>query len=160
MSTRTVNQRPLNILLVEDNADHAELVRQSLQELSIANRVFHVADGEAALDYLLHRGSFADCRLSPRPRVILLDLRLPKIDGLEVLGQIKGSQELRQIPVVVLTTSDADPDLRRAYELHANSYLVKPVGFLDFNDLLQETGMYWLGLNRTADGVLAGAPSP
>ncbi|MHB1033603.1 MAG: response regulator [Pirellulales bacterium] len=146
-----MNQQPLDILLVEDNFDHADLVRQSLADLSIANRIFHVADGEAALDYLHHRGEFAEGRISPRPDLILLDLRLPKIDGLEVLRQIKESGTLRQIPVVVLTTSDGGPDVSLAYDRHANSYLVKPIDFSQFSRLMSDLGSYWLGWNRVPD---------
>jgi CheY-like chemotaxis protein len=147
----TLNREPVNILLVEDNFDHADLARQGLQDLCAANKVFHVADGEAALDYLHHRGEFAESRISPRPDLILLDLRLPKIDGLEVLRQIKESRTLRQIPVVVLTTSDGGPDVSLAYDRHANSYLVKPIDFSQFSRLMSDLGSYWLGWNRVPD---------
>ena len=102
---------PLIILLVEDNPDHTELIVRSFDEHRIANRIYHVADGEAALDYLFRRGRYADPTSSPRPHVILLDLRLPKIDGLEVLKQVKSCVELRRIPVVALTTSEAERDM-------------------------------------------------
>ncbi len=144
---KKMNGGPLTILLVEDNADHAQLVMRSLRNNRVANRIYHVADGEAALDYLCRLGQYADPEQSPRPHVVLLDLRLPKIDGLEVLKQMKTSEELRQIPVVVLTTSSAELDVAKAYDYHANSYLVKPVEFSDFTQLMDILGFYWLGWN-------------
>ena len=106
-----------------------------------------MADGEAALDYLFRRGQYADPEQSPRPHVILLDLRLPKIDGLEVLEQIKKAEELRRIPVVILTTSKEEADVARAYDHYVNSYLVKPVDFTEFTKLMETLGCYWLGWN-------------
>lgn len=142
---------PILVMLVEDNADHAELVIRTLESHHIPNRILHVSDGESALDYLFRRNDFSDPRISPRPHIILLDLRLPRVDGLEVLRTIKKEGgELRNIPVVILTTSDAEKDLLNAYEYHANSYLVKPVGFEDFNNLMNDLGGYWLGWNRQA----------
>ncbi len=138
----------LIILLVEDNPDHAELIVRSFDEHRIANRIYHVQDGEAALDYLFRRGRYADPASSPRPHVILLDLRLPKIDGLEVLKHVKSSVELRRIPVVALTTSEAERDMTGAYNSHVNSYLVKPVDFDKFNKLMDDLGFYWLAWNR------------
>jgi CheY-like chemotaxis protein len=142
-----VRGEPVVVLLVEDNADHAELVVRTLAEHRVANTVRHVRDGQSALDYLFHRGEYADAERSPRPHVVLLDLRLPGVDGIEVLKVIKGSEELRRIPVVVLTTSEAERDVARAYNNHANSYLVKPVGFEQFSKLMEDLGFYWLGWN-------------
>ena len=139
---------PLIILLVEDNPDHTELVTRSFQDHRVANKIYHAPDGEAALDYLFRRGDYANAKKSPQPHVILLDLRLPKVDGLEVLKQIKGSNELRRIPVVVLTTSSSEKDMAGAYENHANSYVVKPVDFEKFTDLMNNLGFYWLAWNR------------
>ena len=139
---------PLVILLVEDNPDHTELIVRSLQDHRVANRIFHVPDGEAALDYLFRRGEFEDPEKSPRPHVILLDLRLPKVDGQEVLQAIKTTERLRRIPVVIVTTSEAERDVARAYDSHANSYLVKPVDFDKFTQLMDDLGFYWLGWNR------------
>lgn len=139
---------PLVILLVEDNPDHTELIQRSLAEHRVANQVRHVADGEAALDYLFRRGVFAAPERSPRPHLILLDLRLPRIDGLQVLATLKADAELRRIPVVIITTSEADRDLARAYEHHVNSYLVKPVDFEQFTRLMDDLGFYWLVWNR------------
>jgi len=138
---------PLLIMLVEDNLDHAELVRRSLADHRVANQVRHLTDGQSALDYLFRRGAFVDPAASPRPHIVLLDLRLPRVDGLDVLKAIKQDQELHTIPVVVLTTSAAGQDITAAYRHYVNSYLVKPVGYDDFNKLMQELGFYWLGWN-------------
>lgn len=138
---------PLTILLVEDSADHAELVMRCFEDHRIANKVYHVASGETALDYVFRRGDFSDPDLSPRPHLILLDLRLPGIEGLQVLEEIKTSRELRRIPVVILTTSEAELDVASAYERHANSYLVKPIDFEKFQKLMDDLGFYWLSWN-------------
>ncbi len=143
-----MNGEPLIILLVEDNPDHAELIVRSFEEHRVANKIIHVSDGEAALDYLFQRGVYADEQSSPRPHVILLDLRLPKIDGLEVLKEIKASKDLRRIPVVALTTSESERDMMGAYNRHVNSYLVKPVDFGKFGKLMDDLGFYWLAWNR------------
>jgi CheY-like chemotaxis protein len=138
---------PLCLLLVEDNPAHAELVIRSFENQRVANKIYHVQDGEEALDYLFRRGNYQDPEKSPRPNVILLDLRLPKIDGLEVLREIKNTDGLKRIPVVILTTSQAEIDASRAYDYHANSYLVKPLDFDLFTKLMEELGFYWLGWN-------------
>lgn len=138
---------PILVMLVEDNVDHAELVIRTLEQHRIANRIRHFSDGQSALDYLMRRGEFSDPALSPRPHVILLDLRLPRVDGLEVLEQIKRTEGIQSIPVVILTTSEAEKDVARAYFNHANSYLVKPLGFDEFRKLMEDLGFYWLGWN-------------
>jgi CheY-like chemotaxis protein len=138
---------PLVILLIEDNPAHAELIWRNFDAHRIANRLVHVPDGEAALNYLFRRGAYADPAQSPRPHLILLDLQLPKIDGLEVLKAIKASQELRPIPVVILTTSNSEQDVMRAYRQQVNSYLVKPVDFDQFTQLMETLGFYWLTWN-------------
>ena len=141
--------RPLRILLVEDNPDHAELVLRGLEDHHVGNDLVHVPDGEEALDYLFRRGRYGDPGLSPRPDLVLLDLRLPKVDGLEVLRQIKEAPgEVGRLPVVILTTSQGETDLARAYDHHANSYLVKPLDFPRFTDLMRDLGYYWLVWNR------------
>ena len=142
-----MNGEPLRVLLVEDNMDHDELVMRNLKNHRVANKIVHLSDGQAALDYLFRRGAHTDPADSPRPHVILLDLRLPKVDGLEVLKALKASDDLRHIPVVVLTTSEAERDIARAYSHHVNSYLVKPVGFEQFHQLMESLGFYWLGWN-------------
>jgi CheY-like chemotaxis protein len=139
---------PLTILLVEDNDDHAELVKRSFEDHRIANNIYHVVDGEEALDYLFRKGKFEAPQSSPIPHLILLDLRLPKVDGLEVLKEIRTSEILKGIPVVILTTSKADTDLIEAYDHHVNSYLVKPVDFEKFNQLIDDLGFYWLAWNQ------------
>ena len=138
---------PVLVMLVEDNIDHAELVLRTLEEHRIANKVRHFLDGQSALDYLYRRGEFSGLTETERPQVILLDLRLPRVDGMEVLKTIKEDADLKSIPVVVLTTSEAEKDVAKAYYNHANSYLVKPVGFEDFRKLMDDLGFYWLGWN-------------
>jgi DNA-binding response OmpR family regulator len=138
---------PLFIMLVEDNADHAELVIRTMENHHIANRIQHFLDGQTALDYLLRRGEYEDPASSPRPHLILLDLRLPRVDGLEVLQTVKATDEIKGIPTIILTTSEAEKDVARAYNNHANSYLVKPVGFEEFSKLMNDLGFYWLGWN-------------
>jgi len=133
------------VLYVEDDADHAELVLRTLERRGKKGGVVHVEDGAAALDYL-DRSERAEV---PRPRLILLDLRLPKIDGLDVLRTIKTSPDLATIPVVVLTTSASAQDMARAYACNANSYLVKPEDFAAFDALIADLGQYWLDLNRS-----------
>jgi len=138
---------PILVMLVEDNIDHAELVIRTLEEHRISNRVRHFLDGQSALDYLFQRGEFAGQADYIRPHVILLDLRLPRVDGIDVLKAIKEDDDLKTIPVVVLTTSEAEKDVARAYYNHANSYLVKPVGFEEFKKLMDDLGFYWLSWN-------------
>jgi len=142
-----MESEPTLVMLVEDNADHAELVMRTFEEHRIANKISHFSDGQTALNYLFRRDGYADPASSPRPHVILLDLRLPRMDGLEVLQIIKGDDELKLIPVVILTTSKAEKDLARAYQNHANSYLVKPVGLEEFRSLMTDLGSYWLRWN-------------
>lgn len=140
--------KPVTVLLVEDNEDHAELVMRSLGHHRVANDIRHVLDGEQALDYLFQRGEFADPRTSPRPQVILLDLRLPRVGGLEVLQQVKASEALRRIPVVVLTTSESETDMTGAYDGHVNAYLVKPIDFHKFGRMMHDLGFFWLAWNE------------
>jgi len=147
---------PLQVLLVEDNPDHEELIRRAFAEREPRVAVAVARHGEEALDYLHRRGEYQDPSRSPRPRLILLDLRLPRVDGLEVLGEIKSSPALRSMPVVVLTTSDSEHDVARAYAQHANSYLVKPAEFARIRELIDRMQSYWLGMNRLpGDGTRA-----
>jgi CheY-like chemotaxis protein len=136
------------LLYVEDNQDHAEIVLESFSRYEGSTRVVHVEDGEAALAYLRRSGSAED----PRPRLILLDLRLPKIDGFEVLRTVRSTPGLSDIPVVVLTTSASDADVARAYEHHVNSYLVKPDDYPKLDRLIKELGNYWLVNNAVSVG--------
>jgi len=139
---------PVVILLVEDDPAHAEIIIRNLEGFRIANRLIHIDDGQKALDYLYHRNEFADPESAPRPGLILLDLRLPKVDGLEVLETVKADPDLIHIPVVILTTSAAEADMLRAYKNHANSFMVKPVAFDDFVDMMKAIGYYWLVWNE------------
>ena len=139
------------IMLVEDNVDHAELVLRTLESHHLASRVLHFTDGQTALDYLYRRGEFVGSTEAERPHIVLLDLRLPRVDGMDVLKTIKEDPDLKRIPVVILTTSEAEKDVARAYHHHANSYLVKPVGFEDFKKLMDDLGFYWLGWNVNPD---------
>ena len=138
----------LPIHLVEDNPDHEELIRRAFADRGVRATISVARHGEEALDFLFRRGAYEDARRSPRPRLILLDLRLPRVDGLEVLSRIKSSAELQAIPTVVLTTSESEHDVARACAEHANSYLVKPVDFASFEDLIRHIDSYWLSLNR------------
>ena len=139
---------PFLILLVEDDPAHAEIVRRNLEDARVANRLVHVSDGQQALDYLFHQGDYTDVEKYPRPGMVLLDLRLPKVDGLEVLRVAKADPKLSQIPIVILTTSAAESDMARAYECQANSYLVKPVDLANFTAMMEAFGFYWLAWNR------------
>ena len=138
----------LRLLLVEDDDDHAELVRRCFAEDLVASAIRRVKDGEEALSYLFRRGEYADAAKSPTPNLVLLDLRLPKVDGIDVLNAIKGSERHRNIPVVVLTTSNSERDVALAYAGHANSYLVKPAGYREFAEMIKVLGRYWLVWNR------------
>ena len=148
MTSEITKGEPLIILLVEDNPDHTELIMRRFEHHRVANKIYHVADGEAAQDYLFQRGTYDDPHKSPQPHVVLLDLRLPKVDGLEILKEIKTSDQLKKIPVVILTTSEAEKDVAKAYQHRANSYLVKPVDFDKFGQLMDDLGFYWLGWNH------------
>jgi two-component system response regulator len=141
------------ILLVEDDETHAMLIIRSFESMRI-EKIYWVCDGEEAMDYLLHREAFADRKKSPRPDLILLDLKIPKLDGHEVLRRIKNLDELKAIPVVVLTTSHNERDLRKAYLNHANSYLVKPLGIDQFLQLTQHLSLHWLEWNWKLQGDL------
>nr|WP_232219019.1 response regulator [Chloroflexus sp. Y-396-1] len=142
------NIDPVVILLVEDNPDHTELITRVLSDHRIPNRIIHVADGEAALDYLRRCYPYADPTTNPSPHIVLLDLQLPRLSGLEVLQAIKTDAMLSHLPVVVVTTSRMESDLRLAYQFHANSYLVKPVDFEQFSRMMNDLGDYWLEWNR------------
>ncbi len=148
MVYKNVSGAPLRILLVEDNPAHAELVIRSFKDHTLNSEIRHVMNGELALDYLFRRGEFTDPEKYPQPHVILLDIRMPKVSGLEVLKELKASEELRHIPVIILTTSDAEQDVSNAYHNYVNSYLVKPVEFDKFMQLMEELGFYWLNWNH------------
>jgi two-component system response regulator len=136
------------ILLVEDNADDEELTLRALRKSNIMNRVVVVRDGAEALDYLFVRGAHASRDASETPQVVLLDLKLPKVDGLEVLRQLRREPRTRLYPVVILTSSKEEQDVMRGYDLGANSYIQKPVDFTQFVDAVRQLGLYWLVLNQ------------
>jgi two-component system, response regulator len=143
---------PLEILLVEDNPNDLELALHALRTNKLSNQIQVARDGAEALDYLFCEGSFVERRIEDRPRVILLDLKLPKVDGLEVLSRIKADPRTQSIPVVVLTSSRQDRDLVESYHLGVNSYIVKPVDFDQFVEAVRQLGLYWILLNEAPRG--------
>jgi len=143
-----MQEAQLKVLLVEDNPAHAEIVLRNFEMHKVSNYIFHVPDGQEALDYLRNEGKYSSQEDHPEPNIILLDLRLPKVDGIEVLKIIKSDERLKKIPVIILTTSDAETDIARAYGNYANSYLVKPIEFPKFIELMESLGFYWLAYNR------------
>jgi two-component system, response regulator len=144
-------QNEIEILLVEDNANDAELTIRALKRRHLANRLVHVKDGAEALDFILGTGAFAGRDIEQHPKVILLDLKLPKVDGLDVLRALKSSERTRTIPVVVLTSSGEQRDVVDSYQLGVNSYIVKPVDFDNFAKAVTDLGCYWVLLNRPPD---------
>ncbi len=146
-----IKGEPIIILLVEDDPAHAVLVQRNLKNFHVANSIIHLTDSEAALDYLFRQNDFADEAVNPMPNLILLDLHLPKVDGLEVLRRIKEDNHLKLIPVVMLTTSDVKSEMVKAYMYGACSYLVKPVDFEKFTKLMESFSNYWLAWNRFPD---------
>ena len=144
-----MNQNSIEILLVEDNLDDAELAIMALKKYNLANKLVHVKNGEEALEFIFATGKYAGTRLVQHaPKVILLDIQMPKVNGIEVLQKIKGDARTRSIPVVILTSSRESPDIQKCYDLGANSYIVKPVNFESFADAIKNLGFYWLLLNQ------------
>lgn len=141
-------EKPVEILLVEDNPNDIELTLHAFKKYNLANRVRVVRDGAEALEFIFGTGPYAGRGLNDGPRVILLDLKLPKVDGLEVLKQIKVDPRTRSLPVVVLTSSREERDIAESYTLGVNSYIVKPVDFDQFSDAMRQLGLYWLLLNQ------------
>ena len=139
------------ILLVEDNPKDLELALLALEKSNLANEVITVRDGVEALDYLFRRGDYAG-RAEGSPAVVLLDLKLPKLDGIEVLQRVRAEERLRAIPVVMLTTSREEKDLVRSYQLGVNAYVVKPIAFQDFIEAIQDLGVFWAVLNEPPPG--------
>ena len=139
------------ILMVEDDPKDVELTLMALEDYKLANEVVVARDGEEALDYLYCRGNFTT-RTPDNPAVLLLDLKLPKVDGLEVLQQIKSDEQLRMIPVVVLTSSHEERDMVASYKLGVNAYVVKPVDFHEFINAVKELGMFWAVINQPPPG--------
>lgn len=138
----------IEILLVEDNPSDVELALHAFQQNHLSNRIQVARDGQEALEFLFSEGPYADRQNADRPRVILLDLKLPKLDGLEVLRKIKADPRTRQIPVVMLTSSTEERDIVESYNLGVNSYIVKPVDFEQFTEAVRQLGLYWMVLNQ------------
>jgi two-component system response regulator len=143
----------IEILLVEDNLNDAELTIRALHKNKIANNIIHLKDGASALDFLFGKAEFENRNINNKPKIILLDLKMPKVDGLEVLKRIKTDDFTKNIPVVVLTSSRENPDIEKAYSLGANSYIVKPVEFDGFTKAIAELGFYWMLLNQSPNSI-------
>jgi two-component system response regulator len=139
-----MNTEEVEIVLVEDNPDDAELTLRALKKSNISNRIIHLEDGAEALDFIFSKGKYTDRKNNAKPKIILLDLNMPKVNGIDVLRKIKSDDSTKTIPVVVLTSSREDPDVQICYKLGANSYIVKPVGFENFTKAISELGLYWV----------------
>ncbi len=140
---------PDNVLIVEDEEAHATLTERAIRKAGHANSIEIVRDGEEALDYLFHRGKYHEASQFPSPGLIFMDIKLPGIDGIEVLKQIKNHPDLKKIPVIMLTTSKREEDIANAYSNYANSYLTKPVGFKAFESKIMQVNDYWMELNES-----------
>ncbi len=143
-----MNSKEVEILLVEDNPSDAELTIRALKEYNLANKLIWVKDGAEALDFVFAQGQYTDRSIEDTPKVILLDLKLPKVGGLEVLEKVKSDKLTQTIPVVVLTSSSEEKDIITSYNLGVNSYILKPVDFDKFVEAIREVGYYWLLLNK------------
>lgn len=153
-----MTDKVIEILLVEDNPDDVELALLALEEYNIVNRIHVVRDGAEALDFIFHRGIYKDRKGADNPKVILLDLKLPLVDGMEVLRQVKTDPRTRRIPVVMMTASNQEKDKVRSYDLGVNSYIVKPVDFDQFKEAMRSLGFYWLLLNERPPAGREAAP--
>ena len=143
-----MNNQEVEILLVEDSLDDAELTIRALRKINLANKLIHLEDGQEALDFLFAKGRFSDRALMDRPKLIVLDIKMPRVDGIEVLKRIKSEERTRLIPVVIMTSSAEEKDMLISYKLGVNSYVVKPVGFENFVKAVTELGFYWLLVNN------------
>ncbi len=144
-----MDHNSVEVLLVEDNIHDAELTIRELKKHNMANNLVHVTNGAEALDFIFATGQFANTRaMQFSPRLVLLDIHMPKVDGIEVLQKIKADARTKTIPVIMLTSSKEHPDIRKSYELGANSYIVKPVNFESFAGAIKNLGFYWLLLNQ------------
>jgi len=146
-----MNNARVEILLVEDNPNDVKLTLRALKKRNLVNDIQVVSDGVEALDYIYCRNQFSDRNFEEYPKVIFLDLKLPKVNGLEVLAKLKSDERTRHIPIVVLTSSSEDSDLKKCYDLGVNSYIVKPVDFESFVESVSKLGFYWLLLNQTPE---------
>lgn len=147
-----MNTNETDILLVEDSLDDAEMTIRALKKVNLANKLVHVQDGQEALDFLFAEGRFASRKGALNPKVILLDIKMPKIDGIEVLRKLKSMPETKMIPVVIMTSSGEEKDMLTSYSLGVNSYVVKPVNFENFARAVSELGLYWM-LTNNAPGT-------
>jgi len=144
-----MNLDTVDLLLVEDNSNDAELTIRELKKHNLANNLYHVKDGAEALDFIFATGEFSGRRsMDSAPKLILLDIQMPKVNGIEVLQKIKSDERTKATPVVILTSSKEDPDIKKCYALGANSYIVKPVNFERFAESIKNLGFYWLLLNQ------------
>ncbi|MDB5136518.1 MAG: response regulator [Mucilaginibacter sp.] len=146
-----MSDNKVEILLVEDNSHDAEMTIRALKKVNLANKLFHVKDGAEALDFLFARGTYAERDINNKPKVILLDIKMPKIDGIEVLRQIKLNEATKKIPVVIMTSSKEEQDIITSYHLGVNSFVVKPVDFESFAKAVSELGFYWLIINQAVE---------
>jgi two-component system response regulator len=140
----------VEILLVEDNMEDAELTIYTLSKINLANHLFHVKDGAEALDFIFGKGEYSERQIDKKPKVILLDIKMPKVDGIEVLKKIKDNVNTRSIPVVIMTSSREERDIYTSYNLGVNSYVVKPIHSDEFVKAVSELGLYWLIINQTS----------
>lgn len=144
-----MNPNLVDVLLVEDNINDAELAIRELKKHHMANNLFHAQDGEEALEFIFATGRYKEVRdVVHPPKLVLLDIQMPKVSGIEVLERIKSDERTRSIPVVILTSSKEDPDIKKCYALGVNSYIVKPVNFEGFAESIRNLGFYWLLLNQ------------
>jgi len=143
-----VDIEQIDILLVEDNPHDADLAMMALEERNLANNIVWIDDGQEALDFIFAQGKYKDRNIKQSPKLILLDLKMPKVDGLEILREIKSNENTMKIPVVILTSSTEDEDKVKSYKLHVNSFVSKPVDFDEFSKVVSELGFYWMLVNQ------------
>lgn len=143
-----MNHSEIEILLIDDNDNDAEMAIRSLRKNNVTNNILHLSDGATAIEYIYGTGRFEGRNINIKPKVILLDLKMPRVDGIEVLKKIKSGEDTSTIPVVILTSSKEDPDIKTCYSLGANSYIVKPVNFDAFHKVVGELGLYWVLTNQ------------
>lgn len=147
------NYDEIEILLVEDNMSDAELTIRALAKAGIANHLFHVKDGSEALDFIFFKGEYAGRRTKSNPKLVLLDIKMPKIDGIDVLRKIKQDEKTKMIPVVIMTSSRQEQDIVSSYKLGVNAYVVKPVDFEGFSKAVRHLGLFWLLVNQPPPGL-------
>src|SRR5688572_20319634 len=149
-----MNSTEIEIILIEDNPDDAALAIRALKKQNLTNNLVHLSDGQEALDFIFGTGTFINQGMVGTTKVILLDLNMPKVNGMEVLEKLKSDDRTKTIPVVILTSSSKDPDIKRAFELGANTYIVKPVDFDNFSKIVVDLGMYWMLVNQATDSKI------